>query len=509
MNSAAFQKPLRNLRHMKALAPAVALAATIIAGDGVRAQENDSRSAPAASDLRPSCGGVFDMCGYVDRRTLAEVIPRRFEKAMSFSEGLAAVRIDGLYGYIDATGKVVIERAFDLAGPFLKGHAEVLIGAHTGVIDTHGNFVLPAKFARSVPASEYTVITRSGKYKQTRYPEHERLDAFEVIFPERGSMALHNLRSGHSTAEIYDFAFFSSATDFIWARKHDWRETPYGLMRSDGSWQVPPTFKLVAGLNEGRAQVTSFPAGDKSTPFWGAVDEKGEIVVPLAFEWLSYWQGGYAETHKGDKHGFVDTEGKLLGGGYFAKVERDSNTGKPWRVFNGLMWYYVGSNGEFSILPPEQHQAEAVANYPKSRFDPIPTGITECRAGASLFTANGLWGVKDAQGKVLIEAKHPAIDCFRNGLAWVPVESKHAWCPIGADGKLHAKPDCLTTYYPLRISHTRPEKLSEDPFESSVRWMQALLRYGVDPSQKPPLLLGDGVQGRSNHEIRCRSLVCE
>jgi hypothetical protein len=47
---------------------------------------------PAVPKLLPRCGGLFGLCGFVDRETKAEVIPRRFEVVMPFGEGLAGVQ---------------------------------------------------------------------------------------------------------------------------------------------------------------------------------------------------------------------------------------------------------------------------------------------------------------------------------------------------------------------------------------------------------------------------------
>jgi hypothetical protein len=55
-------------------------------------------SAPAAEggfELTPQCGGPFQLCGYVEKNSREERISQRFEVAHPFSEGLAAVRIEG------------------------------------------------------------------------------------------------------------------------------------------------------------------------------------------------------------------------------------------------------------------------------------------------------------------------------------------------------------------------------------------------------------------------------
>jgi hypothetical protein len=79
--------------------------------------------AASGKAMVPSCGGVFDLCGYSDRQSGKDLIPKSFERTMLFSEGLAAVRMNGLFGYVNTAGKVVIEPRFDLAGPFHEGFA--------------------------------------------------------------------------------------------------------------------------------------------------------------------------------------------------------------------------------------------------------------------------------------------------------------------------------------------------------------------------------------------------
>ena len=98
-----------------------------------------------------NCDGKFGLCRYLSSATKQEIIPPRFERAMPFSEGVAAVSIGGRVGYVDERGKVVIEPRFDLAGEFSNGLAEVLIGDKTGVINRKGEIVVQPK-ARGGPA---------------------------------------------------------------------------------------------------------------------------------------------------------------------------------------------------------------------------------------------------------------------------------------------------------------------------------------------------------------------
>src|SRR5262245_18629398 len=130
---------------------------------------------PAQPELVVDCGGTFGFCGFRDRLTKAEVIPRRFERALPFSEGLAAVRVEGRFGYIDERGDPVIPPQYDLAGGFYQGLAEVLIGDKTGVIDREGRFVVEPRFGRSMPFTRDVLIAREGQWESSNWLDSDAL----------------------------------------------------------------------------------------------------------------------------------------------------------------------------------------------------------------------------------------------------------------------------------------------------------------------------------------------
>ena len=91
--------------------------------------------------------------GYIDM-TGAFVIPAHYgnnaERADkgTFSEGLAAIQTDGgTWGYIDRTGAPLIPARFDAAEPFAEGLAKVQIDGKWGYIDTTGKQVIGPQFA--------------------------------------------------------------------------------------------------------------------------------------------------------------------------------------------------------------------------------------------------------------------------------------------------------------------------------------------------------------------------
>lgn len=67
----------------------------------------------------------------------------RIERAHGFSEGLAAVQINSLWGYIDTTGSLTIPARYCLARDFMGGTAVVGDVNGCGLIDRRGEYLIP------------------------------------------------------------------------------------------------------------------------------------------------------------------------------------------------------------------------------------------------------------------------------------------------------------------------------------------------------------------------------
>jgi hypothetical protein len=74
------------------------------------------------------------------------VIPYTYDEARDFSEGLAAVKFNGKWGYIDKNDNVVIPCKYDAIGMFSEGLAQVELNNKTGFIDKTGNMAIPCKY---------------------------------------------------------------------------------------------------------------------------------------------------------------------------------------------------------------------------------------------------------------------------------------------------------------------------------------------------------------------------
>lgn len=96
---------------------------------------------------------------------------KEYEYASEFSEGLAAVKIDGKYGYIDKDNNLIIEPSFDNANSFHNGKAWVKVEDKYGIIDKKGDFFVEPQFNEILnydyydyPLYGYTIVQKKSKW---------------------------------------------------------------------------------------------------------------------------------------------------------------------------------------------------------------------------------------------------------------------------------------------------------------------------------------------------------
>ena len=90
--------------------------------------------------------------GYIDKTGTFKINARPYNTAKKFTEGLAAVNVDGAmneygliaggkFGFIDTSGNMVISPQYDNVEPFCNGLAKVCIGDKWGYIDKSGTYI--------------------------------------------------------------------------------------------------------------------------------------------------------------------------------------------------------------------------------------------------------------------------------------------------------------------------------------------------------------------------------
>jgi hypothetical protein len=214
---------------------------------------------------------------------------------------------------------------------------------------------------------------------------------------------------------------------------------------------------------------------------YGFLNSEGRLLTdPPFFENGYSFTNGFAGVQKDGKWGIVDDKGKFTVTPQFDELRPDADL---YAVKSGNRRFWIDAQG---------HQQ----SEPDRAEDRRETLLCKDKGGTIIGKqVNGqtVWGLADANGKTIIEPRYRAISCFENGLAWVPVDEKKAWCAIDRYERTRKNIQCVTNWIANRVFDAGPEKLSDDYYESGVLWMRANLEYGLGLRKKPPRIVGHGI----------------
>lgn len=434
-------------------------------------------TAPLQADPIPDCGlGPWGLCRYLEPSGQPLTQPR-FQQAQRFSGGLAAVQMRGLWGYVGDQGQMVIPPRYLAAAPFRHGLAEVVTPKGTRLITLLGEAVPLPRVRRAIPVSATTVMTYADD-PATRAPELWRDPQDEVPYVDT-TARLYNLTTGWiDTPPLRRITLIPGATDTFWFQIAEpgptWDRYDWGLMRDDGTWLIPPGILDLYGLPGGLTLTYDPPNGQRQSH-----DSN------FGFE-LDRNSAGFEAV--------VDAEGHIISG-------QISDTGvttddRPL-VQQGGAWFLIDAKG---TLTPYPRQPVRVSFRVRTLKDPamsVHTVALTCPGGLQLFTELGgaqtmaqaqtaLWGIRDAQGQVLIPPTHPVITCPQNGVALVPDLTRRQWCPVSPLPQADNPANCqrfLWDGWITESSGTPP--LDPDPFQAQILFWQNKLLAQAYPDLSP------------------------
>ena len=72
--------------------------------------------------------------------------PPRYDWVGAFSDGRAAVRIGGLYGFVDTDGREVVAPQYRIVEDYKFGFAQVDVDGRSALIDRDGQVVIAPKY---------------------------------------------------------------------------------------------------------------------------------------------------------------------------------------------------------------------------------------------------------------------------------------------------------------------------------------------------------------------------
>jgi hypothetical protein len=273
------------------------------------------RIAPQFDDAWPFSEGLARVkqngkWGFIDKAG-ALAIPPSFEEAESFSEDLARVKQNGKWGFIDRAGKVVVAPGYQDARRFTEGLAAVTLDGKWGFIDKAGSIVIPPTFksARVFTDGLAAVTVPWG------------LGAFQYRYVDR---------TGAVVIKSVGDEYFDWASEFSEGRAIVCHLLTCRMIDKTGKIVVDRlsvSSTLLLGFSEGRSAFLSakdkFLGSEVPTRKVGFLDTNGAIVLSPSFDQSSLrmeYPSQQSVVHPSQMQKFVFSEG-------LAAVEQDGKWG--------------------------------------------------------------------------------------------------------------------------------------------------------------------------------------
>ena len=251
----------------------------------------------------------------------------------------AAVKENGVWGAVNAAGKVVIPISYDRLGLSLRDadeQAEDLTseegrddlieaekGGLRGFFTRTGKEVVPISYESRSIWKEGVLAVREKDKKISFYKNdgslisgaaYDQVSDFEngMAIVKQGATYGYLSLDGKEVKPVYQEARFFE--DGLAAVKEKGR---WGVIDMTGRYVLPPTYKDTgAAFEEGRLAVKN------QKNLWGYIDREGKEIIPPAYKAVSpTFSEGYAAVQDESKlWGFIDTEGRVTAKPQFKAV---------------------------------------------------------------------------------------------------------------------------------------------------------------------------------------------
>lgn len=230
--------------------------------------------------------------GYIDQSGKIIIKPQ-FDFSDDFQEGLALAVINHRFCYINTKGKKVIKPGFDFAKDFQEGLAAIKINGKFGYIDKRGEIIIKPQFDDTSGFQEGLAVVRIGK-------NEGYIDKSGKIVIQPRFDSATEFREGLAAVQIRSkWVFIDKSGDTVIDLQFDHPErfqegllpvligNKWGYINKHSQVIISPQFDSAHGFSEGLAAV-------KIDHKWGYIDRNGRMVIDPQFEDTTHFQENLA-----------------------------------------------------------------------------------------------------------------------------------------------------------------------------------------------------------------------
>ncbi|OBR65736.1 hypothetical protein A7K91_14335 [Paenibacillus oryzae] len=352
-----------------------------------------------------------------------------------FSEGLAIVVKNGLFGYINRDGYEVVKPQYLYAGPFQDGVAVVLTENGYGFIDAKGSIVISPEYKGTymyqddvvlmITQNEQTILFDRKGNELALFNEELKLSPYNeglalvydrnkekygyanpkgklVIEPRYDRAAFFS--EGLALVQREDRVFYVNAEgkevielmDSSYYAETGWNWDPYIDIEPDNWYYNEASEMDPFAFQEGLAL---FVQDGK----YGFINTKGKEVVPPQYEQAAPYRNGLAKIIFDNKYGYLNIKGELV-------VEPQYDY--AFQYEDGMI--RIVADGKAGFLN-EKGKLIAEPRYDENHYnDKIPF-LDNLR----MVSLEGQFGYIDKSGNEVVKPQYNAVSLFMDGMAAV------------------------------------------------------------------------------------------
>ena len=263
---------------------------------------------------------------------------RKYDYAHDFSEGMALVRRDGKFGFIDTTGYELVPCMYDGANDFNEGMACVELKGKWGYVDRCGHLAIPCIYDQAYdfndglakvchdPVSVDGLPFGPSDSRTFFIDEHgtEVLsDGKELdIFSEGLARIIRNEKTGfvdrcgreviackYDGATIFREGFSRVSEIHLLPEEEQTDDMDYytkeGFIDITGREITPCIYDDTGDFHDGMALVCR-------DGMYGYIDRTGREVIPIQYDWAHDFHDGLAQVQTGENACFIDRGGRVV-----------------------------------------------------------------------------------------------------------------------------------------------------------------------------------------------------
>lgn len=288
-----------------------------------------------------------------------------FEEINPFTDGLASVKINGSYGFINEDKDIVIEPSYELASHFINGYSIVKKNNAFGVIDTAENIIIPFEY------KSISYIDKLNYFQCVKSLNYILVDTSNNLIADLGTSHLFNisqLNENHTVLTLCNndmskFGFYDLNTDFFIEPKYEqvyvysdeaayatfsnYDKTGqfiYGYANLDTKHIVEPKYNTMLNFINGISPV-------KVDNKFGYMNDREELILEPKFQDAYNFIGDLASVKFNGKYGCINPQGNFAIEPKFLS---------PIHFFNGIIATTSNEEGEILI----NKKGEALRDIP-------------------------------------------------------------------------------------------------------------------------------------------------